>query len=126
MPLAIAGCLLTGCSKSSKEETQCRANISKGLLNPETAEFHDFRTTNVAALRSAVEEAFWEERSVAKSDRGNYGTQVTEIVDDLIKNLTSKTDAYYSMRVRAEGRIGNKVTSNYVCVVNAGKCACIA
>ena len=83
--LLVLPSILVGCT--SPAENACRADIKSKLLNPETAEFHDFDKIAPPA------------QSVANND-------------------------YHTYRVRADSKIGLKVTTVYSCASTGATCAC--
>lgn len=101
-----AALALTACS--SHEEKLCRAHITEGLLNPETASFSDFKA--ITPQEIAADELL---------------SEMPRIMENLIPQ---KGATYYRMRVRADGKLGNKITKVQICAINAQKdnCACIS
>ncbi len=120
----LGGFLLSGCSNISPDEKLCRAEISAGLMNPETAEFHEFAKLSEP---SAIE-VFHEFRSKA------YKTKfpALQFNDAVMKQVSANQVTYWikeggywaSLRVRAEGRLGNRITDNYLCMGNHEACQC--
>lgn len=120
----LGGILLSSCSNISPDEKLCRANISSGLMNPETAEFYDFaKLSEPTAI-----EVFHEFRSNA------YKTKFTNLQfnDAVMRQVSANQVTYWnkeggywaSVRVRAEGRLGNRITDNYLCMGNHETCQC--
>jgi hypothetical protein len=109
-PMAVValGAVFSLSACSSAEEKLCRANVTEGLLNPETASFSDFKAISAQEIAS-----------------DEFLSHMPDMMDSLI---SKKGATYYRMRVRAEGQLGNKITKTQVCAVDAKKanCACIA
>lgn len=108
MATVTLGTMLALSACSSGEEKMCRAHVTEGLLNPETASFSDFKAITPQQIAE---------------------DQFLSHMPDMMDSLISKKGAtYYSMRVRAEGQLGNKITKSQVCAIDAQKanCACIA
>lgn len=108
MAVIVLGAVFALSACSSAEEKLCRANVTEGLLNPETASFSDFRAINPQEIAS---------------------DEFLSHMPDMMDSLIPKKDAtYYRMRVRAEGQLGNKITKTQICAVDAKKanCACVA
>lgn len=108
MAIVALGAVFALSACSSREEKLCRAQVTEGLLNPETASFSDFRPITPQEIA---------------------GDEFLSHMPDMMESLIPKKGAtYYRMRVRAEGQLGNKITKSQVCAIDAQKanCACIA
>lgn len=77
----------SGCGVAGRKA--CQASIKSQLMNPETAEFHDFEALPDGPAKAAAPDF-----------------------------------EYRTYRVRAESRLGNRVTSTYVCAVSHESCTC--
>ncbi|SEJ87275.1 hypothetical protein SAMN05518849_11667 [Sphingobium sp. AP50] len=115
---------LTGCTSS--EETMCKANITNGLINPETVEFYDFQPLDADADLDTL----WRREIVASQgirlhyNNASVRNQVQPEIDRL-KGEDNKVNATYATyRVKAESRVGLKVTQEYFCRIGAGECKC--
>lgn len=108
----IAACALTSCSSTA--ERLCRAQVSETLINPETAEFRDFGEISYEELRRRVGANLLALQRVAPP--GPSG-----------ELRAPEGVAFYGFRLRAEGRLGNTITSNQVCAVPAEgeSCQCV-
>ncbi len=105
--LALAGSL-HACMPSRPPpdpKTACQAEVQKKLLNPETAEFHDFTEVDAGAFKAAVIPPLEAEH--------NYPAGKM-IVEGEIGSI-DKAAHLYRMRVRADGQLGNKVTKLAFC-----------
>lgn len=100
-----AGLSLSSCSGT--EEKLCRAHVTEGLLNPETASFSDFK---------AVPQAEVDADGIMR-----------EMVPLMASTIPPQGARYYRMRVRADGELSNKVTKIEFCGVDAAKknCSCL-
>jgi hypothetical protein len=111
LPLLLSACV----TKEQKVQRMCEANFKTTLLNPETAEFHDFKQVSA----DEVKESFLLSLTGRSLARDNW----QDIVND---KKAEPGSTYYQMRVRAEGAIGNKVTKPLLCLVppSGEKCKC--
>jgi len=110
--------LLTACtSKEQKEQQMCEANFKEALLNPETAEFHDFK--EISALE--VEQSFWLSATSKSLVRETWQDMKEEKVPE-------PGSTFYQMRVRADGQMGNKITKPVLCLLppSRDRCKCEA
>lgn len=104
--LAIVTGSLSACA--SQEEKLCRTSVKATLLNPETAEFSDFR-----------------KYSNKEIEADEFLSHMPEIMEGTVP---TKGASYYRMRVRADGEIGNKITKLNFCAIDAKRtsCSCVA
>lgn len=103
--IALTALMLAACS--SAEERVCRASLDETLINPETAEYSAFHLLNPDDIKNEPTMAYRREA---------------------MSHLIPQKGARYAlMKVRAEGKLGNKITSNQFCAINATKdtCFCI-
>lgn len=101
LAMSVAGC-------SSAKEKLCRTDIEQTLLNPETAQYSEFRPLTAQDLK---DNELWSGMS------------------DIMKSIIPKDGASYAtMKVRAEGKLGNVITSRQFCAINAAndQCSCIS
>jgi hypothetical protein len=108
--------LLSACvTKEQKIQRMCEASYKETLLNPETAEFHDFEEISA----KEVNESFW--LSLTSRSLPRDGWQ--DIVND---KKAEPGSIYYQMRLRADGAMGNKVTKPLLCLIppSGEKCKC--
>ncbi len=114
--IALMAVVLASCGE--RAEAICQASLAKNLLNPETAEFRDFREIDqaqfIAGLTNGLE---------AKAGRllPNKPAADQALQQELSKAVDIK---FYGFRLRAEGKLGNKITKQQVCYVNEGECSC--
>lgn len=107
VPVVVA--LLSSCGPSIDAEVdpraKCEADVREDLLNPETAEFYDFAPIDAETFKAAVIQSL-------ESD------QYYVAGDALVEHETRMIDMaqrLYRMRVRAEGKLGNTITSAAYC-----------
>ncbi len=105
--------LATGCDSitMSAEEKLCHADITSKLLNPETAEIRDFK---VIMLEGYL--AIMLSDAQARNEERLSHNKINKIV----------SWRYASVRVRAEGRLGNTITEEQGCVITAMSCTCMS
>lgn len=94
--------LLTACS--SAEEKACHAEFEKTLINPETATYSDFKPVSDQEIES------------------NFAYNRYQRV--LKEGPTGGEANFYTIKVRAEGKLGNTITSNQFCSVSKSKDKC--
>jgi hypothetical protein len=119
--------LASGCSNVSSEERLCRTSVSATLLNPETAEFHDFKQMSPSEFERAASQMAMDARAVsAGQDLVEQNRASFEAVGrEMAQGLSAKGASFYSLRVRADGRLGNKVTALQLCAASKGECSCL-
>lgn len=122
--MAASALAITACS--SNANLVCEAEITKSLLNPETAEFFDWSQSTADEFRTGVMNMAWNERNVLPSERWRYGEfeeAIGEQIDtEVMSNL--KDASFSKTRVKADSRMGLKVTSHYVCAKTDEGCLC--
>lgn len=96
---------------SGSDGRLCRSAISASLLNPETAEFRELN--QISAEQFAAMHGMEANSIVLKT----FGALVTD-------GVPIEGADFYSIRVRADGPAGNRVTKVMACAVNEGKCGC--
>ena len=127
--LGLATCAVGGCSATSADENLCRAKITSSLLNPETVKFHDFRIID----QTAAKELMIPRLVKAKEEELGQSPLQAATVDEILKipdyvfyasrNLHAR---WATIRVRAEGKLGNTITNTYLCVTeDRDGCGCI-
>lgn len=95
--LALAAC-------SSAEEKLCRAKIDASLINPETAQYSEYRDLNA--------------QDIGDNEYWSY-------LPDAMSHVIPKDGARYAaIKVRAEGKLGNVITSHRFCGINAERTDC--
>jgi len=108
--LLVAAC--GNVTKSGAVEAACETNIRSTLLNPETAEFHEFRPLTDADFQSSVATAFGH----------TPGSSEARIVEGTLTRIRQMADTVgadlYIVRTRAEGRLGNRITDNFICMAD--------
>lgn len=100
--------LLASCSPALPEidlQGSCEAKVRKDLLNPETAEFHDFAEVDAEAFKAAL---------IPQLEAEHNYPAGKDIVGFEIKQIDSAAHLY-RMRVRAEGQLGNTITAIALC-----------
>lgn len=94
------------------------------LLNPENAEFFNFKSIDKMKFSEGVANKVWRGHNVSPSERWKFGDQLDGPINDIVKSMDGAE--YYSIRVKAESRIGLKVTSQYVCAFKPQSgCGCL-
>lgn len=112
-------------------EELCKKQIEDSLINPETVEFFDFRSIELSEFRAGFENMGFREHNIAPDDRWEYGDQLKGTIDETMGSLEYVGSKYHAVRIKADSRVGLKVTSNYVCAsgVETGTtepyCSCI-
>jgi hypothetical protein len=110
---------------ASSEARLCQADIRTALINPETAQFFEFETINQATFRRGVENLVWKQHNVSRSERGRFGNQLDQPIDEIVRTATERDAQFRSYRVKADSRVGLTVTTNYACAIAEGQCACL-
>lgn len=147
--IAFSGGLIGGGPRSispfgSPFEQQCKASITSTLINPETAEFFEFSPSTPSSYIVEFEREFRESLESAVSEMnlgsGLYGVyaesmasstdliisrRVSEAVSAERTRLSAPNIKTFSYRMKADGRLGNTITSTQYCVVDANSCSCI-
>jgi hypothetical protein len=128
----------------SPEERQCQASIKASLVNPETAEFFEFQTTSRERYLSKFEENLRAEltesvsvsgagsglsgmyaQGMAAATEGIISKHVREAVSSERSRLSGTGLAVFSYRIKANGKLGNVITSTQLCVVGDNRCDCL-
>jgi hypothetical protein len=102
--------------------------VKETLLNPETAEFFEFEQSVEEGFKLGVltsETKKWEEIAGDwYSGRDEFvATEAAKAAKERVNSLGSAK--FYSLRVKAEGKLGNKITSELECAVKDGGCECL-
>lgn len=127
----------------SPEERQCQTAIKATLINPETVEFFEFIPEIKASYLSSFEDKRREEfQSVvdqSNAGSGLYGVYAQgmaaaaqSIVDRNLREAVAAESARidqaglstFSYRIKADGQLGNTITSTQHCAANARSCGC--
>jgi hypothetical protein len=114
--------ILSGCNYFGGDKKLCEQTFTEKLINPETAEFMEFN--NISKDEASILLA-----GIMIKEAGVDGEDSSEDFQPAIKNLYAyealeNISGFYTMRAKAEGRLGNKITSNELCLVSEGKCEC--
>jgi len=118
--IAVVASTLSSCGTRA-DQGLCEANIKDNLLNPETAEILDFKAMSQKEVM---------DRMVAGVRSGLSAGAADHYSDEDLKQKVQQSYApspderYYSARVRAEGKLGNTVTSVQTCVLKDQNCNC--
>lgn len=83
----------------------CEADVKEDLLNPETAEFFDFAPVDAGAFKAAV---------IPSIEADQYYVAGDALVEHEMR-MIDMAQRLYRMRVRAEGKLGNTITSAAYC-----------
>ena len=121
----VGGFALVACSVASGEERLCQADIRNALINPETAQFFEFENIDEVAFRRGVENLVWKQHNVSQSERGRFGNQLDEPINEIVRTATERNAHLRSYRVKADSRAGLTITTNYVCAIAEGQCVCL-
>jgi hypothetical protein len=112
----VALTVLPSCSASSADKKVCEAKITENLLNPETAKFFDFSPISKERENALIEEAVWVGYpSIPKTDREQYRSQLQPEINEAIAGFSKMEARPYSVRVKADSKLGLTVTTNYFC-----------
>ncbi len=103
----ITAFLISSCAKPG--ESICKESIKETLLNPETAKFYDYSIVSLEDKLSSV--------PVTRSNDGSISGQFKDVI-------TNGNLKYSKVRVRADGQLGNKVTSTMSCQFDNKSCSC--
>ena len=97
----------------------CEAHLRERLLNPETLEFKDFAPASEAQAKALFAEMYGE---VLGEDAFRFVS-----LESFLKQFraTKPNSEMFTARVRAEGRLGNTITEQNVCLVDAKSCECV-
>lgn len=115
----IVASAITACSNG--DQRLCEASIKGQLLNPETAEIMDFKSISREEAVSRV--ASDVVSTMPNSEYLPEGAAVGKVAEGVDKEYSKET-SFYGARVRAEGKLGNTVTSTQTCAVESGTCSC--
>jgi hypothetical protein len=130
---AIASLAATACEKPTNEvygapastvelQAGCATKIKEELLNPETAQFYDFEQIPYSTYVEGADAAIADELA-SIGERQREAARSIRIVSE------SPVGATYRMRVRAEGKLGNTITSFAWCQVTVtsspSSCMCL-
>lgn len=112
---------LAACGQSLRQ--QCEADISSGLLNPETAKFYDFEGLSEVELETFFTDI--RERNIkffaGDEDRAFHARMHEMYISAKLYKNEEVTDlTFYKIRVRAAGELGNVITKQPRCIVSDG------
>ncbi len=126
------------------EELQCQASIRSSLINPETAQFFEFESTSPERYIMYFEEKASEHAkesmaslNVGSSLTGVYAdymaaekeriaaSAVREAVSQERQKISENASKIFTYRVKAEGKLGNTITTTNFCVVSSNSCECM-
>jgi hypothetical protein len=127
--LGLATFALGGCNAASADENLCRAKITSSLLNPETAKFHDFRIIDQTAAKELMIPRLIKQKEEEEGQSplpAPMVDQISKIPDYVFYASRNLHPRWATVRVRAEGKLGNTITSSYLCVTeDRVGCSCI-
>jgi hypothetical protein len=110
--------ILTTTACANADERLCQTSLKLSLLNPETAEFFDFKAIDLPLFVQGI-------GAGAEAKLGRSLPNKTEADKTLTEKLKEAPEAkFYSVRVKADGAMGNKITKMQVCFTNEGECSC--
>lgn len=133
-----------GMDVSSSDEVVCQSAIKSSLINPETVEFFEFKPVSKESYLSKIEQ---DAREVAQKEllssnfgsglSGNYALAAEMMANRIISEHVSEAVSHekvrinrdglrtFTYRVKAEGQLGNKITSVQYCSLNDTACTCV-
>ena len=103
----------------SRAESVCKASIKDTLLNPETAQFLDFESISKGTAKYAMSKSLASEHELPSGMTSSIVEGALDKGEKSAGNLE-----YYRVRVRAEGKLGNTVTQQNICILASDGCAC--
>jgi hypothetical protein len=117
---------LCACSATEKIEQTCQASLKDTLVNPETAKFFEFTPIKRAEAERLFYLGALKMRGTNESEvKYRYGTGTDQQFKDIANTAVSSYDAFHTYRVKAESRVGLKVTATYMCLSKEDECSCI-
>ena len=133
--LVLAISATAACTRSADEsdlrQKYCQADIASKLLNPETAEFHDFgfipkatAAQQILEWSIAADQEKRESEGLVLPQKPEHNSEVAYFINQQLDSDEKSGAKFAALRVRADSRLGNKVTSEYVCRVWNDHCLC--
>ena len=116
---------LSACTREARMASTCQAHIRHNLINPETAQFFDYKPMSTDKYRVALLNSYWREHDVLPADRAQYNQEGAQQASEMADRLAKLKTSFYSYRVKASSRVGNTVTDNYACAILPDDCICI-
>lgn len=110
---------LTSCG--SKSEKICLSSIKDNLINPETAEFFEFSDISMEKFGQLTGDR--NSSSYEGSAADVVRSETSRILKEKMADFPNAT--FHSVRVKADGKIGNKITQNMLCVSLPEGCQCV-
>lgn len=113
--LVVLACL-AGCSDAHHAQDLCESYVKQQLINPETAQFFEFKE---------VSEQAWLDQSMSHWNyTGAERQQAIRNLEQMWDEGARKGIKAYSLRYKAQGRLGNLITSFSLCTANKDACVC--
>ena len=119
--------VLGGCGVGlSQNERLCRESVKSEHINPETVEFYEFGSSDRSQYISARSKESADSISSQRPDFDRSDVEQTTygVVSENVDKLKSPT--FHTLRIKADGKLGNKITSVMQCIVSEGTCSCSA
>jgi hypothetical protein len=116
--LLVASLLLSACSGVSREEALCRSHLQENLINPETAEFHDFSEDQLSRAPASTDE-------LMRLPPKDFASVLVRDRLDKVAGGSAEGAKFYRVRLRAQGRLGNTITSQQLCRVPGPTDSCV-
>ncbi|PZU50656.1 MAG: hypothetical protein DI568_02580 [Sphingomonas sp.] len=120
---------LAGCQDIPFVSDQCQAEIKKNVINPETVEFFEKSDSSLAEFEESVFRSLKEEM-LSKVDWSERSDRQYEIESEARSISTAlakdNSDAsFVRIRMKADGRLGNKITAHMICAKKKNSCTCV-
>lgn len=136
--------LISSIDARPSEERQCQSSIKASLLNPETVEFFEFQSASREDYLSQFEEKLRGEleegisasgtgtglsgiyaQGMASATAGIISKHVRDAVSQERTRLNEQGFRIFAYRIKADGKLGNTITSTQYCTVSATSCECV-
>lgn len=118
--------VLAGCSQGGANQRLCEKSVKESLINPETAEFMEFKTVPLTEASDLLKN--YMVKAVMEKDpriaEYGLGSSVESDASNSVKTILEGVSSTYVMRMKAEGKLGNKITSNQLCMISENDCSC--
>lgn len=107
---------LLGCGQTHHAEQLCEGYIKKQLINPETAQFFEFKELSKQA---------WVDVSMSHWNyTGAEREQAIRNLEQMWDRTASGGTKVYTLRYKAQGRLGNTITNFSMCTAKKDACYC--
>jgi hypothetical protein len=121
MCFAALGLSLSGCDGDVSKQGMCEKAVKGTLLNPETAEFFDYREV---APQTYLDQFGGEEaKLLADNAQVRPAKDSAQKTFDMLLEMSPELKIA-QMRVRADGQLGNRITTKQMCFLTKEMCIC--